>query len=454
MEATFRYAWYGDDFTGASDTLATVAQAGLRALLFCGVPTYEQYRRAGDLQAFGIAGAARSMAPDAMRGELARVGPFLAASGARILHYKCCSTFDSAPQVGSIGAAVEALRGLAPNNPVLIVGGQPSLGRYCVFGELYAVAQRGGPVYRIDRHPTMSRHPVTPMQEADLRVHLARQGLRDIGLVDVRAYEQAGGFHAALERFELGGSDDAAQRVVLLDVAANSQLETIGAAMRTRAQKAPLFVVGASSVAQALIDHWRLPRRARDGAVSAADKPVFVLAGSLSPVTARQIERASAYTRVPLAPDALANDAPYLAAQAQRIATMLQAGRHVLAHTTPVGEQTAIAGTSATTSRGSSIGQHGASASLAEASAALLRAVLRAAAVKRVGIAGGDTSSRAVQSLAAWGLEWIGQVDNGVPLLRAHADDPAIDGLELMLKGGQMGGEDLFNRLMGEPRSP
>src|SRR5581483_4750260 len=183
-----KYAWYGDDFTGASDTLATVAQAGLRTILFCGVPTYEQLRRAGSLDAFGIAGAARAMAPDAMRAELGRVAPFLSASGARILHYKCCSTFDSAPHVGSIGVAVDSLRGLAPDYPVYIVGGQPSLGRYCVFGQLYAVAQQGGPVYRIDRHPAMSRHPVTPMQEADLRVHLARQVLNDIGLVDIRAH--------------------------------------------------------------------------------------------------------------------------------------------------------------------------------------------------------------------------------------------------------------------------
>jgi 3-oxoisoapionate kinase len=35
-----------------------------------------------------------------------------------------------------------------------------------------------------------------------------------------------------------------------------------------------------------------------------------------------------------------------------------------------------------------------------------------------------------------------------VALTRLHADDAALDGLELMLKGGQMGPPDLFLRLL------
>jgi uncharacterized protein YgbK (DUF1537 family) len=441
VDATFAYAWYGDDFTGASDTLATVAQSGLRTILFCGVPSSAQFRAAGPLDAFGIAGAARSMAPDAMRAELAEVASFLAASGARVLHYKCCSTFDSAPHVGSIGVAVDALRGLAPDNPVFVVGGQPSLGRYCVFGELHAVAQLGGPVYRIDRHPTMSRHPVTPMNEADLRVHLSRQGLRNIGLVDYRSHGHAGGFHAALDEFDGRGDDETAQRVVLLDVSEPAQLETIGAAIRKRAHRAPLLAVGASSVAQALIEHARLPRFALDGAIAPAHGPVLVIAGSLSPVTARQIGQATLYDRMPLDARRLATERDYLRDEAARIVDRLRAGRHVLAHTSPVEH-----------GRSSQPGE--VSSQVAPASAALLATVLRAIELKRVGIAGGDTSSHAVQALGAWGLEWMGRIDAGVPLLRARADAPSVAGLELMLKGGQMGGDGLFDVLVSGSAAP
>jgi uncharacterized protein YgbK (DUF1537 family) len=167
--------------------------------------------------------------------------------------------------------------------------------------------------------------------------------------------------------------------------------------------------------------------------LSPARTPVFVLAGSMSPVTAQQIMHATGYSRVPLSPDRLAAEESYLREQTDRIAAALRDGRNVLAHTTPIGEQPMI---SSTGSR------------LASACGALLRALLHKVPLSRVGIAGGDTSSHAVQALAPWGLEWTAAVDAGVALLRAHAEDPRIDGIELMLKGGQMGAADLFDRLV------
>ncbi len=56
----------------------------------------------------------------------------------------------------------------SPAVPVVV--GAPQLKRYTAFGHLFAAYQ--GKVYRIDRHPVMSRHPVTPMDEADLALHL------------------------------------------------------------------------------------------------------------------------------------------------------------------------------------------------------------------------------------------------------------------------------------------
>ena len=93
-----RIAYYGDDFTGATDTLATATQGGLRTLLFLRVPTPEMLAAAGDLDCIGIAGASRSMTPADMESELRPVAECFAQLGAPVVHYKTCSTFDSSPQ--------------------------------------------------------------------------------------------------------------------------------------------------------------------------------------------------------------------------------------------------------------------------------------------------------------------------------------------------------------------
>jgi uncharacterized protein YgbK (DUF1537 family) len=426
-----RHVWYGDDFTGASDTLATLASAGLRALLFLGVPTPAQLAQAGPLDALGIAGTARALAPDAMQAELAPVAAFFATLRAAVTHYKCCSTFDSGPHVGNLAVGLRALRAEFHDSVVPVVGGQPSLGRYCAFGELYATGSMGGDVHRIDRHPTMSRHPVTPMGEADLRRHLALQGLQNMALLDLRVLDESD--DAALDAAwaqRLAGAPDA----VLLDATRAAHLQRIGRLLWQRAQRRPLLALGASSVAQALIAHWQALGQAagQPTAVAAAEGPVFLLVGSLSPVTAAQVA-AGGGGYEPVALDVrqmVASDAA-VDALAARCAALLSAGRSVMARTTvPEGNEPAPM-------------------AVAQACGRLLARVLaRAPQVRRVGVAGGDTSSFALRELGPWALRWTGSLSAGVPLMRVHADDAAIDGLELMLKGGQMGPPDVFERLM------
>jgi uncharacterized protein YgbK (DUF1537 family) len=78
---------------------------------------------------------------------------------------------------------------------------------------------------------------------------------------------------------------------------------------------------------------------------------------------------------------------------------------------------------------------------------------IRAAGVRRVLFAGGDTSSHGVAELGIDALTWAASIERGAPLVRAHAADPTIHGLELVLKGGQMGGEGFFETVRrGTPR--
>ena len=104
-------------------------------------------------------------------------------------HYKICSTYDSSPEIGSIGFATDLAYQYFPSQYIPLIVGAPFLNRFTVFGNLFA--RINGITFRLDRHPTMSRHPVTPMDESDLRIHLAKQTDRKIKLFDLFALEES-----------------------------------------------------------------------------------------------------------------------------------------------------------------------------------------------------------------------------------------------------------------------
>lgn len=420
-----RFGWYGDDFTGATDTLATWSEHGYRALLFLREPTAAQLAAAGPLDAIGFAGATRAMSPTAAKIELDKAGCVFAALDVELLHYKCCSTFDSAPDVGSIGIAVQTLRRYFPNGFLPIVGGQPNLGRYCLFGHLFAAAGTGGAVHRIDRHPTMSVHPVTPMGEADLRRHLAAQGLQRIALLDYRAYR--GGETSAQLDACLAEKPEA----VLLDVATEADLAVIGRLIADRIGAGPMLAVGPSSVARAVAAAGEMrPTVSSAPDISARrDGAVLALVGSLSPVTRAQVEAARDYARIDVDPVRLLAERDYMASLRQQALARLATDNVMLvtdaAHA-PRAQMERVAA----------------------ATGMLLSAVLSEtgdqAQVSRVVVAGGDTSSRAVAALDIWGLSYRAAMVPGAPLCRVHSDDPLLDGLDIILKGGQMGPPSFF----------
>ncbi|WP_016832335.1 four-carbon acid sugar kinase family protein, partial [Herbaspirillum lusitanum] len=182
--------------------------------------------------------AARSMAPAEMREELEPVARFFAGLQPPVTHYKICSTFDSAPHVGNIGTALAVWRQHIDNDFVPIVGGQPNLQRYCLFSNLYAAVNGGGEVFRIDRHQTMRNHPVTPMHEADMRVHLAGQSMQ-VAAIHAPAYAgNAERLDAEVERIAQAHPD-----AVLFDVGDAAHLSPIGRQIWRHAQRQPLLAI-------------------------------------------------------------------------------------------------------------------------------------------------------------------------------------------------------------------
>ena len=276
-------AYYGDDYTGSTAVMEVMTFAGLPTMLFLTRPTPAQLARCGHYRGIGIAGVARSKGPAWMDQHLPAIFGALAALGAPISHYKVCSTFDSAPHVGSIGRAIDlAVPRLGGAWHPLVLGA-PAIGRYQMFGNLFALADGVG--HRLDRHPTMSRHPVTPMAEADVRRHLAGQTRRPIGLVDHLALT-AGRGEAALAAERAAGAE-----IVAIDVLDQPSLAAAGRLVWSQRGRR-LFAVGSQGLEYALVAHWQAEGLIAPPADQPRARPVerlAVVSGSCAPVTAAQI---------------------------------------------------------------------------------------------------------------------------------------------------------------------
>ncbi|MDC6169796.1 four-carbon acid sugar kinase family protein, partial [Paucibacter sp. XJ19-41] len=278
-------SYYGDDFTGSTDVMEAFTAAGVPTLLFLRPPTHEWLQRFQGLRCVGLAGQSRGQSPAWMDAHLPAAFASLAALGAPLLQYKICSTFDSSPAVGSIGRAIDLGVPLMPQgrwSPMVV--GAPRLARYQVFGNLFAAVNGVG--HRLDRHPTMSRHPVTPMAESDLRVHLGAQTPRRIELVDMVRLRQGADLQSLL------GED---VPVVLIDVLDEETLAEAGRLIWQR-RGAGLFSASSSGLQYALAAHWRreglLPAQPGLPVAAPVDR-IAVVSGSCSPVTAAQIARAA-----------------------------------------------------------------------------------------------------------------------------------------------------------------
>lgn len=420
------YVFCGDDFTGASDTLATLSRAGLRSRLFLSAVAVENCRDLSELDAVGIATATRSMKPEAIKADLKQCGKPLVALSPKIFHYKVCSTFDSSPEAGSIGAAIGALKQLLPKSGVMIIGGQPSLGRYCAFSNLFAAAV-DDKIYRLDSHPTMSKHPVTPMSDADLRDLLAAQGLNSIHGIHHPMYSSDPGELSLTVKQLI--SDNT---IVLFDALHQSDLTLIGQLIHE--QPSSTLIVGASSVAESYI--CGLSPRSSDlpfHKPSQPEKPVFILAGSRSQATAAQVEQAKNFTQVFIHPKEIVQDISSLLEKLTATTIeLLERGSNVLAVVT-------------------NDMQHSLSrVELAQFTADLTARVAISNHLGRLGVAGGDTSSFVLKALGVESLSYVADIDPGTCLCRLHAlDNPIIDGLEVALKGGQMGSPNFFTKLLG-----
>lgn len=405
-----------DDFTGATDLAAMLVAGGMRTVQLIGVPGAEDV--APDADAVVVALKSRTApARDAVRDSLAALA-WLQRGGCRQVFFKYCSTFDSTDE-GNIGPVADALLAALGGGLALVCPAFPANGRSVYQGHLFvgsALLNESG----------MENHPLTPMRDANLIRVMSRQTEGTVGLVPLVTVAQgAAAIRRAMSQFKEQG-----RRYAVIDAVLNDDLLAIGEAADGHA-----LVTGSSGVAMGLPDNFR--RAGLLGSGDSASLPevdgfAAALAGSCSRATLFQIARARE-TMPTLELDALATpDAETLAAQALLwVEGRLGASPVLIAASAPPDKVAALQ---------AKLGREAAGTLIEQAMAAIAEGLV-ARGVRRLVIAGGETSGAIVQKLGVSSLRIGAEIDPGVPW--TYAEGGAAP-MRLALKSGNFGATDFF----------
>jgi len=443
-------SWYGDDYTGSAAVMEVLSFGGIEAVLFLDVPTPEQLAAFPHARAIGIAGIARSETPAWMDRHLPAIFAALAGLGTALTHYKVCSTLDSSPEIGSIGHAVDLAAPLLGGSWIPTLLAAPVMRRYQAFGHLFASS--GDRVFRLDRHPVMARHPVTPMHESDVARHLALQSSIPTACIDMTALRAADGGDAALAQMLRTGP-----AIVTLDGIDEADMARAGRLIwEHRGDR--LLAVGSQGVQYALLAYWRSigaigepPAASSAGAVS----QILAVSGSVSPTTAEQIDWSAANGFGLVALDAarlLASPEAEIERATAAARRALSSGLSALIHSARGPDDPAIAAFREAVAR-SGMAVASANARIGAGLGQILRHLLSATGLGRAVISGGDTSGHASQQLGVYALTALAPTIPGAALCTAHRHRGSP--IELALKGGQMGTPDYFGWIRdgGGPRN-
>jgi len=417
---TLKLGCIADDYTGASDLANTLTRSGLRTVQTIGVPSDDFAMP--EVDAVVVSLKSRSIEAGQAVAKSRAAEKWLRGRGASHVLFKICSTFDST-DAGNIGPVMDALSADCGEAIVLVTPAFPGTGRTVYQGNLFV-----GSV-PLNESP-LKDHPLNPMHDSNLVRVLARQSRATIGLATLACVASG----AEILRVRL--AELAAQGVAaaIVDAVFDTDLEIIGAvALEHR------LSVGASGIglglARALVASGQVKSATmQSGADAPVGGPAACLAGSCSQATLQQIAKAEAIMPVlHLDPERVVagNDEARRAIgwAKERLAD----GPVLIASSATPDQVTALQARHGRDAAGHAIEQ-----AMAEIAAGLVQA-----GVRRLVVAGGETSGAVVDRLGIPGFLVGAEIAAGVPVLRAvgaHTGD-----MLLALKSGNFGGPEFFS---------
>jgi 3-dehydrotetronate 4-kinase len=396
-----------DDYTGATDAASAFRKAGLRTVLWFGVPSSNT--RPSDADVIVVALKSRSIEPDTAVREVEETWGWLSGAGTRRAFFKVASTFDST-RAGNIGPVADALLDATGTRISAVTPAAPGHGRTVREGILWVGGER------LSESP-MRHHPLNPMTESNLVTLLAAQSAHPVGLVPLTAVR--GGWDAVSA--ELAALADAGVRHAVVDAVSDADLDVVAeAAERTS------VVVGAAGLAAAVGRRLATTVSASESVVVPVGR-TLVLAGSCSVRTREQVDRAASVMPTFDLPVATGASPGQLASAATAWLDAHAAAPAAVIATCALSDAT-----------GSAAPDAQAAAAVEQAMAAAARHAV-ASGFRRLVVAGGETSGAVVAGLGI-GSAIVGpDAATGVPWIVVPERN-----LALLLKSGNFGDPDLF----------
>ena len=409
-----------DDYTGASDLANTLTRCGLRTVQTIGVPASDL--ALPEVDAVVVSLKSRSIEAGLAVTRSRAAEKWMRSRGVSHVLFKICSTFDST-DAGNIGPVMDALRADSADAIVLVTPAFPETGRTVYQGNLFV-----GSV-PLNESP-LKDHPLNPMHDSNLVRVLARQSKTKVGLVDLA--DIARGPDAVRARL----SDLATKGfgAAIADAVFARDLETIGAVALDHR-----LSVGASGIglglARALVASGRVkpiePSAIADAPVGG---PAACLAGSCSQATLQQIANAE-------------RKMPVLHLDSEKVVTGETEAQRALGWANEhLGKGPILIASSATPDQVAALqarhGRDAAGHAIEQAMADIAQGLVLSG-VRRLVVAGGETSGAVVDRLRIPGFLVGAEIAAGVPVLRAVGAKKGA--MLLALKSGNFGGPEFFS---------
>ena len=406
-----------DDFTGATDLASTLVKAGMRTVQLLGVPRRDL--AVPDSDAIVIALKSRSNAADeAVMMSLAALD-WLQKNGAKQYYFKYCSTFDSTDK-GNIGPVADAMLDALDARITVFNPAFPTNKRTVYKGHLFVGDE-------LLSDSGMRHHPLNPMTDSSLVRVLERQSKYKVGLLQYDTIVRG----AEAVRQELGRLSEQGYRHIILDSITDEHLMTLGAACADLT-----LITGGSGMAMGLPANFVNSGQLQSGSAQSLPKvegATAVLSGSCSVATQEQVAHmAEGHEAFQLDPIAIAKGRD-VAAEAVEWARPKLGNKPVLIYSTAAPDQVGAVQ--------SELGREDSGVLIEETMGKIARELV-AAGVRRLVIAGGETSGAVVSALGVEGLHIGQEIDPGVPWTFSIGEPT----LALALKSGNFGTSDFFTK--------